>query len=53
MTGPTKGLGGVRKEVGRMEEEVKEAYEIILHVSFNGDLVSLSLVDRRLTSAIL
>ena len=31
MTGPTKGLGGVGKEVGGMdmEEEVKEAYELI------------------------
>ncbi|KAG8937242.1 hypothetical protein FRC03_010096 [Tulasnella sp. 419] len=31
MTGPTRGLGGVGKEVGGMdmEEEVKEAYEII------------------------
>jgi hypothetical protein len=31
MTGPTKGLGGVGKEMGGMdmEEEVKEAYEIV------------------------
>ncbi|KAG9082635.1 hypothetical protein FRC07_014151, partial [Ceratobasidium sp. 392] len=31
MTGPTKGLGGVGKDVGGMdmEEEVKEAYEIV------------------------
>lgn len=31
MTGPTKGLGGVGKDMGGMdmEEEVKEAYEII------------------------
>ena len=31
MTGPTKGLGAVGKEVGGMdmEEEVKEAYEVI------------------------
>ena len=31
MTGPTKGLGGTGREVGAidMEEEVREAYEII------------------------
>jgi hypothetical protein len=31
MTGPTKGLGGIGKEVGGMdmEEEVREAYEIV------------------------
>ncbi|KAG2350134.1 hypothetical protein BDR05DRAFT_1007076 [Suillus weaverae] len=31
MTGPTKGLGSMTKEVGRMdmEEEVKEAYEVV------------------------
>ncbi|CAE6452047.1 unnamed protein product [Rhizoctonia solani] len=31
MTGPTKGLGGISKDVGGMdmEEEVKEAYEIV------------------------
>jgi len=34
MTGPTKGLGGVGKEVGGMdmEEEVKEAYEVVKRI---------------------
>ena len=34
MTGPTKGLGGVGKEVGGMdmEEEVKEAYEAVKRI---------------------
>lgn len=34
MTGPSKGLGGVGKEVGGMdmEEEVKEAYEVIKRI---------------------
>ncbi|KAG6887387.1 hypothetical protein C0992_012466 [Termitomyces sp. T32_za158] len=34
MTGPTKGLGGVRMDVGGMdmEEEVKEAYEVIKRI---------------------
>jgi len=45
MTGPTKGLGGVGMEVGGMdmEEEVKEAYEVVkridvLDVSVGADL---------------
>jgi hypothetical protein len=34
MTGPTKALGGIGKEVGRMdmEEEVKEAYEVVKRI---------------------
>ncbi|KAF8610057.1 hypothetical protein BDV93DRAFT_517252 [Ceratobasidium sp. AG-I] len=34
MTGPTKGLGGIGKDVGGMdmEEEVKEAYEIVKNI---------------------
>ncbi|KII86258.1 hypothetical protein PLICRDRAFT_143847 [Plicaturopsis crispa FD-325 SS-3] len=34
MTGPTKGLGGVGKDVGGMdmEEEVKEAYEVVKRI---------------------
>ena len=34
MTGPTKGLGGVGMEVGGMdmEEEVKEAYEVVKRI---------------------
>jgi hypothetical protein len=33
MTGPTKGLGGVGKEVGGMDmEEVKEAYEVVKRI---------------------
>jgi hypothetical protein len=34
MTGPTKGLGGMGKEVGGMdmEEEVKEAYEVVKRI---------------------
>jgi len=51
MTGPTKGLGGVGMEVGGMdmEEEVKEAYEVVkridvLDVSVGADFV----VSRRL-----
>jgi len=47
MTGPTKGLGGVGMEVGGMdmEEEVKEAYEVVkridvLDVSVGADLLS-------------
>jgi dynein heavy chain 1 len=34
MTGPTKGLGGVGKEVGGMdmEEEVNEAYEVVKQI---------------------
>ena len=35
MTGPTKGLGGVGKEVGGvdMEEVVTEAYEVVKRIS--------------------
>jgi hypothetical protein len=46
MTGPTKGLGGVGKEVGGMdmEEEVKEAYEVVkqIDVLCVGQCVSMS-----------
>jgi hypothetical protein len=50
MTGPTKGLGGVGMEVGGMdmEEEVKEAYEVVkridvLDVSVGADLSCLGI----------
>ena len=46
MTGPTKGLGAVGKEVGGMdmEEEVKEAYEVIKSI----DILDVSTGEQKL-----
>ena len=45
MTGPTKGLGGVGKETGGMdmEEEVKEAYEVVKRI----DVLDVSIGELR------
>jgi hypothetical protein len=45
MTGPTKGLGGVGKEAGGMdmEEEVKEAYEVVKRI----DVLDVSIGESR------
>jgi len=45
MTGPTKGLASIAKEVGgmNMEEEVKEAYEVVKHIDVLDVSIGMSL----------
>lgn len=50
MTGPTKGLGGVGMEVGGMdmEEEVKEAYEVVKRIDVLDVSVGMCIYSRAL-----